>query len=205
MFSVNAKIRNIEKFWKEIRTSDDRVEKAGINAVKIELYRLRTALQQYILAGPKGPPMRQISQLSRAYQAAFGSKLWSKTGFPTPGRTDPALRALAIPVRYEAKKIGDKLRGRVGVIKTKSVSSSWRKILHKQQTGFTVPLTEELREYFATFPPEIGGKPIFFKEEKTHLTVPPRKIIGPFWRKQQGIAYANIKRNFEAKMAGKFV
>lgn len=205
MFKIQAKIKNIEKFWKEIRTYDDRVEKAGINAVKIELYRLRTELQLYLISLPGGPPMKEISKLSREYQAAFGSKLWGKTAIPKPNRDDPALRAIAIPVRYETKKIGDKLRGRVGVTKDKSVSASWRKILFKQTEGFKVPLTDELREYFATFPPEIGEKPIFFREEKKYLNVPPRKIIGPFWRKQQGIAYANIKRNFDAKMAGKYV
>lgn len=198
MFKIQAKIKNLQSFYKQIKGYDDRVEKAGIHAVRIELYRLKTALQQYILGGPKGPPMQDISQLSRQYQADYGSKLWSKTGFPRPGMTDPALRAIAISVRYETKKIGDKLRGRVGIIKNKSVSSSWRKILFKQQHGFNVPLTKELREYFAN----LG---VFFKKEKKSLTVPPRKIIGPFWRKQQGIAYSNIKQNFEAKMSGKYV
>lgn len=198
MMKIRASIKNLQGFYKKIKTYDDRVGKAAQAAVRIEGYRLKTSLEQEILRGPKGPPMRHISQLSRQYQADYGSKLWQKTGFPRPGMTDPPLRAMAIPVKYEAKQMGDKFRLRVGVVKNKSVSSSWRKILHKQQEGFTVSLTKELREYFAN----LG---VFFKKEKTHLTVPPRKIIGPFWKRQQGVAYANIKKNFEAKMAGKFV
>lgn len=198
MFKIQAKIKNLQGFYKQIKGFDDKVDRAAQASVRIEGYRLKTSLEQYILRGPEGPPMREISQLSRQYQAAFGSKLWSKTGFPRPGMSDPALRAMAIPVRYEAKKMGDNLRVRVGVVKNKSVSSSWRKILHKQQTGFQISLTQELREYFAN----LG---VFFKKEKQSLTVPPRKIIGPFWRKQQNVAYANIKRNFETKMAGKYV
>lgn len=214
MIGIKTKIKNLNKFYRELKTFDDRIEKARIDAVKIEGYRLKTALQQEILSGAPGgkhfAPMRRISQLSRKYQAMYGSRLWDKTGIPKPGMTDPALRALAIPVRYEAKKMGDNFRVRVGYVKSKGVSESWRKIAHKQQTGFTVPLTPLVRQAFATWPRKLaqpGHKPkgIYFPPEKTHLRVPARSIIGPFWRRQQSIAYANIKHNFEAKVMGKYV
>ena len=214
MFTIRAKLKNINKFYKEIKGYDNKISKARINAVKIEGYRLKLALQQELLAGTPGgqkfPPMRRISQLSRQYQAMHGSRLWDKTHIPKPGMDDPALRALAIPVRYEAKKMGDDYRVRVGYVKSKGVSESWRKIAYKQQEGFTVPLTPLVRKAFATWPRMIaqeGHKPksIYFPKEKTHLRVPSRQIIGPFWRRQQNIAYHNIKRNFEAKMAGKHV
>ena len=214
MIGIQAKIKNINKFYRDLKTYDDRINKARINAVKIEGYRLKLALQQEILAGAPGgkpfSPMRRISQLSRQYQAMYGSRLWDKTHIPKPGMTDPALRALAIPVRYEAKKAGDNFKVQVGYVKAKGVSDSWRRIAYKQQTGFTVPLTPLVRQAFATWPRKMaqaGHKPkgIYFPKEKTHLRVPGRDIISSFWRRQQNIAYHNIKRNFEAKVMGKYI
>lgn len=214
MINIKASIRNINKFYREIKNYDDKVYKASINAVKIEGYRLKQSLQSELIAGAPGgakfSPMRRISQLSRQYQAIYGSRLWDKTAIPKPGMDDPALRALAIPVRYEAKKTNESFKVQVGYVKQKSVSDSWRKIAVKQQEGFTVPLTPLVRKAFATWPrlmAQEGHKPkgIYFPKDKTSLRVPPRRIIEPFWRKQQLVAYANIKKNFEAKMAGKYV
>lgn len=214
MIAIKTKLKNLEKFRKEIRNYDDKVYKAAINAVKIEGYRLRQLLQSQIIGGAPGgkgfAPMRRISQLSRQYQAEYGSRLWNKTSIPKPGMDDPALRALAIPVRYEVQKGEEKFKVKVGILKNKAISDSWRKIAYKQQTGFTIPITPLLREAFATWPLKMaraGRKPhgIFFPPEKTHLVVPPRDITRPFWRQQQNRVYANIKRNFDLKMANKYI
>jgi hypothetical protein len=214
MIDIKVKIKNISKFYKQLRDYDDKVYKAGIIALKIEGFRLRRKLQQQLLSGAPGgkqfSPMRHISQLSRQYQAIYGSRLWDKTSIPKPGMTDPALRALAIPIRYNTQQLAEKFKIQVGVLKDKRTSASWRKIMHRQQTGFTVPLTPLVRKAFATWPKKFAqpghkGEGIYFSESKTHLVVPPRDIIGAFWLQQQTVAYSNIKANFEAKMRGEYV
>lgn len=213
MFNVRVAFKNIQKFKKEIRDYEKKVFRAASSAAKIEGFRLRELLQWDIIRGAPGDqpfrPMRRISQLSRKYQAIYGSRLWDKTKIPSPSFDAPALRALAIPIRYEAKEYPEKIKVKVGILKNKATSNSWRKIAYKQQEGFKVELTALVRKAFATWPLKLaeGGKPhgIYFPKHKTHLNVPARPVIEPFWRKYQRIAYRNIKKNFELKMAGKYV
>jgi len=211
--NIKIAFKNIQKFKQDIRNYEKKVYRAASSAAKIEGFKLRELLQWEIITGTPGgqpfKPMRRISKLSRKYQAIYGSRLWDRTKIPAPHFEAPALRALAIPVRYEAKEYPEKIKIKVGILKDKTTSGSWRKIAYKQQEGFKVELTPLVRKAFATWPLKLAetGKPhgIYFPKSKTHLNVPARPVIEPFWRKYQKIAYQNIKKNFEQKMAGKYV
>lgn len=213
---IQAVIKNMKKFQADIKREDQRTYKNSITATKIEGYRLKNVLSEEIIAGRPGgqafKAMRKISQLSRQYQAMYGSKLWRRTKIPAPQMGDPPLRSLAISgnVRYKFVRQEEQFSAKVGFLKKRSGKSTWQRIAQRQQEGFTIPLTDKLREAFATWPKKMASagkasKGIYFPKEKTHLVVPPRNVIEPFWRKYQRKAYENIKRNFEAKMAGKRV
>lgn len=47
-----------------------------------------------------------------------------------------------------------------------------------------------------------GRKPFLLKKSTASLRIPSRRIIEPFWWAHQARALANIRRNFEQKMAG---
>jgi len=215
MLNVKAKVKNYPQFKKDLKKDEDRTYKAAMDAARIVGYWLKNRLQKEIIEGaPGGQPFRQlsyVSKISRRWESLYGSQLWGRTNIPHS--PDSPLRALAIPIRYEAQQFPDKMRVRVGVTKFKGVSGSWRKIFYKQQEGFSMVVErrehfrkmqyETIRQYFYRIPPEIGEEKIAFK--KLYLHVPPRKIIDPFWRKYQKPAYQKIKESFEAKMAGKRV
>ena len=106
--------------------------------------------------------------------------------------------------RYKVRKgdRGDTLI-KVGFLKGTTKKSKWiRAAVFKQQEGTQIPLDEKIREYFLTFPPKIGARPIGFSKGTTHLSLPRRPIIEPFMRRYQNVILKNVEKNFDILQAG---
>lgn len=206
---IKAAIKNLKKFKRDIRAFDKHQKKAYIDAVKIESYRLRTQLRNEYQEGmAHWPHMREISKISRAYQLAWGAipptarksaiRTYPGSGIAPPGEDAPATYGLAVPIRYKVTTKENKTLAEIGFVG--KISKSWKRIAWKQQEGFSVPLTEELRAYFRDAGLRMRGRPIVFSKETKRLSIPGRESIRPFWRANKQKAWENIKAVYERKM-----
>lgn len=203
---IKTAIKNLQKFKKDIVAFDKAQKRAYVNAVKIEAYRLRTQLRNEYQKGMTGwPPMKEISKLSRAYQLAYGVKgpagghaitTYPGSGIPAPDYEAPPTYGLAVPIRYKVTKSGNKTLAEIGVMTKGKTSKSWQRVAWKQQEGFKIPLTDELREYFYNVGMKMRGEPIGFSPNTKQLTIPSRESIRPFWQRNKGAAWNHIKSNY---------
>ncbi len=191
-------IKNWSEFQRDLDKAESGRQKAAETAVKVEMYRLKSALAADLKSGGAGAsrfaPLKVVSR-------------------GTNTKRKPLSR-LAAGVRYEVKNTGkDQTSYRVGFTGPQS-SKSWMRIAHSAQDGGTV--SPDKKTFGSTIRKlwiKIGadykkgrGKAIakyfFLRKSTTQLVLPPRPIIDPFWKANQSTAQRNIMSNFERKMKG---
>jgi hypothetical protein len=197
MPGVKMVFRNLAELQQDLKAYDGIRKKAGVTAIKVELFRLRKILQgelkQGQVAGRSFAPLQVVSRGTRP--------------------SKKPLAALAVAVRYNVVKEGDITHMSVGFDGPQS-SKSWRRIAHAVQEGGDISpdyhlFGSTLRRLWI----RIGGdykkgrgksiaKYFFLRKTTQKLHVPARPIIAPFWEAQQATATSNIISNFDKKMKG---
>ena len=173
---------NIASVLHEIERWDERKGKAAVAAAKVEGFRLKGLLAAELRAGsPGGAPLPDLSVIAKGR-----------------GRRKP-LAKLARVVRYRATGATVRVGFLPGML-----SASWLRIAQQQQEGFSAP-AEKYRTYFHRLGRKYKGATAQYfhlRRSTTTLQTPARPIIGPFWAAHEAATVANIRRNWERKMAG---
>jgi hypothetical protein len=183
-----------------LKRERDHARKSQATAIKVEGYRARKLLIKEIRAGsPGGRPFAPLAEVSKAYK---GNYLQGRRGY---SRRRKALRRSADVVRYH---ITDKDPFTMAIGWTgPRVSKSWKRIMQKQQKGFTANIDEATVRYWAS----LGGKLsrrsprrkyYFLKKTTRKSRTPARPIIDPFFKQYQDDMLRNIRENFRRKMRG---
>ena len=218
--------------WKNFKAIHDKLGKYDAKRVKnaqtatrVEGFRLMKAMIREVKAGaPGGRSFNPLTILARKVGGSSVSrgrvparKRFTKL-FSTMKASPGYLKGVP-PIRYNAHKLGGKFNVSVGFItfrKTSiatgdviknTLSKSWQRIMTRQQEGFTVPVFERDRRFFAAVGASMPKrsrlrKYFFLKKSTTQFKIPANPIIDPFWNAHRDEAQRNIISNFERKMKG---
>jgi hypothetical protein len=195
--SARFVFRNLAEIKRDLDKWDGKRRPVAETAIRVELFRLRKTMQSELrqgqIAGAAFTPLRVVSRGTRASKKPLSS--------------------LAVAVRYNVEKQGDKTHMSVGFDGPQS-SKAWRRIAHRVQEGGEIDA--DMHVFGSTLKKlwrRIGGdykkgrgktiaKYFFLRKDTTRLQVPGRKIIEPFWDKNSAETEKNIVSNFERKMRG---
>jgi hypothetical protein len=195
--SARFVFRNLAEIKRDLDTWDSKRRPVAETAIRVELFRLRKTMQgdlrQGTIAGTAFAPLRVVSRGTRA--------------------SKKPLAALAVAVRYNVEKQGDKTHMSVGFDGPQS-SKAWRRIAHRVQEGGEI--AADMHYFGSTLRKlwrRIGGdykkgrgrsvaKYFFLRKDTTRLQLPGRKIIEPFWDRHAKETERNVVSNFHRKMHG---
>lgn len=184
---------------KAIDREEQALRKAQLNAVKTEGFSLRMTLMQAIRMSTPAPgsTLKELSIIARTLNRKSGIR-----------QHRPLLR-LAGGVTYQVNEASGEMR--VGFTQR---SPFWvRRAAERQQAGFTIPVTDKMRHYFAargaerrekrTWKGRRLGNPLMLRYSTRRLIVPPRPIIAPFWESEKNKSEVRIRRNFRLISRGR--
>ena len=167
---------------------------------------------------PGGRRLAPLTNLAR-----FGGS--ARRGYKSQLRRKPFSR-MHYGIRYNFDDGRGGFEARFGFIGgPERVHDFFRDMAEKHEKGFTKVVTPAQRRYFARMGSARAGwqgnggyskaygrnmesmaasgeRPLFIRETTRSFHTPGREITKPFWRKHRVEARGNIKRNFNAKMAG---
>ena len=213
-------VKDLPKVLKSIDAMNEARVKAGVNAAKIEGYRLMLLLRDEIRRGaPGGRTFAPLSHLAR--------RVTGKTRQPI-NRT--ALRRLALGVKYDGivengrisvkvgflsgihvkrfnRKTGEQLFHVDGTAKIRNIhNTTWRRIAKNVQEGGTFPVTRYARLWGITYGAQLKkrkapeAKYYFLRKSTKFFVQPSRPIIDPFWRAYSARIAGNIRYNWVIQM-----
>lgn len=196
---ANFIVKNLKQFQQALQKADKDRIKAAQTAVKIEGFRLSKALKADIRSGAPG---------GRAF-----SPLSTIASIRRHGKNKSPLFRLAIPVRYRVDYQGGNMTMQIGYInpgKGKGLSKSWQRLAMLHQAGGKIPVTEDMRKALAAIGAHMKrnkanrskANVFFLKPTTTHINIPARPIIEPFWDAHKQETEQNIVTNFYRKMQG---
>lgn len=192
-------VKNLKQFQQALEKADKDRIKAAQTAVKVEGFRLSKELKDEIRSGSPGG--RSFSPLS----AIASMRRYGKNKSP--------LFRFAIPVRYRVNYQNGAMSMDIGFVdpsKGARISKSWVRLAQLHQAGGKLPVTEDMRKGLAAVGARMKrGKAnrskahvFFLKPTTTHVDIPARPIIDPFWDAHKHEAENNIALNFYRKMRG---
>lgn len=199
---VNAAgISNLQALLPQVTAQSKR---ALADAIRGEAFALRESLKNNIRFGAPSPsaPFKPLSIIARSVRRRR-----------TMGIRHPLpLLKLASAVTYYVKA-DENYTVKVGFPKEYGKTPLWaRQAALLQQTGFTRPVTQRMREMFAGQGERRKGsrsrkqqtisRALFLKKTTTVLKTPPRPIIAPFWEHSKRNVTSQIIAKFRLKMAG---
>ena len=191
---VSIQLRGAERVIQEVNQLHDKAGRAIQVAVRREAFLLRNKLKREIKTGAPGGS--QFDGLTRMARRRRGRGSWLP---------DQPLARLANPIRYD---VLSKNPLAISVGWTENTPKSVRRIVERQQKGFTSPVTNLRERYFRHRGSELPKRSqfrryFFLRKSTTRFTTPARPVIDPFWNAERDSAISNIRRNFRAKMAGR--
>ncbi len=193
-------VRNMREFQHQLKAADDDRRKAGEVAVRVEAYRLKRLMSKEIRQGAPGgdrfAPLRTVTRRG--------------------GRSRKPLNFLARIVRYWVLPNNQVKTFSVGFsnMSSDAISRSAFNLAMFHTMGGSVSLSSGRYKGLRSFWARIGKrlrdsgktkritKYFFLKKMTTHLEVPARPIVEPFWDKHEYDAERNIVSNFNRKMRG---
>ena len=190
----------VKALQRDLEAYDKKRIKAYQTAVKVEGFRLAKSLKDEIKSGsPGGRAFSPLSQIAtkRRYR----------------NKKKPPLYRLAVPVRYRADYHDGRMDFSIGFVdphKGPKLSKSWKRLAQLHQAGGKIPVTPDIRKAFISIAAGMQKKKntrnqsnvFFLKKTTTHMDIPARPIIEPFWDAHKKDAERNIVLNFHRKMAG---
>ena len=184
---------------KDLKEADALRVKAGRNAVSVEGFRLMRLLQKEIKAGaPGGRKLSPLTEIARVIGSSGAEH-----------KNNPLYTAFH-GIRYGASKGTGDYTFSLGAVEGKS-SSTWVKIIRKQQEGFEFPVDDSMRGFLRRIGSELKGskgrakgkaKFFFLLPGTTQFKIPPRDIVDAFWSAHQAGVMARIQSNYERKLRG---
>jgi hypothetical protein len=187
---IEVQIKGAAALAKALNAASQEENKALETAIRVSGYRLRKTLQQEIRSGaPGGQRFAPLSLMARKR---------GKSAKRSP------LRRLATAVRYHVTR--DPFSMAVGWVGPR-VSKSWKRIAEEHQKGFTIPVTDPMREYLAQRGARLGKRSrfrrVFFLRASTReFQVPARPILDPFWERHREAVWRQIRRDYRRKLRG---
>ena len=184
---LDVKMIGLSNLQKTLKAANKEERKALNTAIKVQGFQTRKELQAQIRKGAQFEPLTHI--------AKYAGK-----------RKSRPLKSLAKALRYEIPQ-KDPIEMHVGWVGSKT-SKSWKRIAEKQQKGFKVRITDEMRAFFrsrlrkeSTVPKRAQQ---YFKVRKSteYLETPARPIIDPFWEKNKERIFRNVAKNWARKIRG---
>ena len=197
-----AVVKGTRKVTQFVKAEKKKHRRSLNTAIKVEGYRLRTLLIKEMKAGAPGgvafAPLRVISRSFRGNQMS-GSR-YRYTQYRKP------LRRSVEAIRYDVQD-KDPIRMAIGWTGSK-VSKKWKRIMEKQQEGFSAPISEGMGQFWRAKGAKLSKRSKnrnyhFLKRSTKRGRTPARPIIEPFWRAHKDEAAKNIRRNFLRKLQGK--
>ena len=190
----------VKALQRDLEAYDKKRIKAYQTAVKVEVFRLSKSLKDEIKSGsPGGRAFSPLSQIAtkRRYR----------------NKKKPPLYRLAVPVRYRTDYRDGQMSVSLGFVdpyKGPKLSKSWKRLAQLHQAGGKIPVTPDIRKAFIAIAAGMQKKKntrnqsnvFFLKQSTTHMDIPARPIIEPFWNAHKRDAEQNIVANFHRKMAG---
>lgn len=200
---------NYAQFERDWTHSTKAIDKAASSAVKTVAYRTMQDLRRDIRQGKAGSnvfrPLREISRNPAMRQSFYARGGGSYGRIP---RNRP-LWMLQKVTRYQVKENRETLFAyEVGFVGP-SISSNWKEIAMRQQSGNTYPVTDALKKklkYIGAALKKKGDPTYILYFLKTQqMTLPPRDIIDPFFEANRGRIIELIRQRFEQKLRGEWI
>jgi hypothetical protein len=190
---ISVTIRGANKLMRDIDRWHFQNEKALQIAIRKEAFNLRSQLKKEIKAGaPGGMHFEGLSYMARR-------RRYRKSWLP-----NKPLSRLAAPIRYDVVSNNPFA---IAVGWTNKTPMSVRKIVTRQQRGFTSRVSERRESYFRHRGGELSERSknrryFFLRKSTQSFRTDPRPIMEPFWARHKMGAMRNIRLNFRRKMRG---
>jgi len=185
---------------KDLREADAARVKAGRNAVSVEGFRLMRLLQAEIRAGaPGGRKFQGLTEIAKMIGSS-GAK----------HKNSPLYTAFHA-IRYLSNKLSGDFTFSLGAVEGKT-SSTWIKIMKRQQEGFDYPVDDSMRSFLKRIGAGLKGartknargaaKYFFLLPSTTQFRIPARDVVDAFWSGHRAEVMPNIQNNYERKLRG---
>jgi len=199
MSTAKFVVKNLRKFKTDLERADKKRVKAAETATRVEAFRLMKELKAELReSAPGGRRLDPLSEIAkrRRYGAA---------------KNKGPLYRMAIPVRYRIDRVAGNFMATFGIVDPKKgpgLSKSWKRLARIHQSGARMAIDQEMRKGLLAMGRRLkkrgdpAAKYFFLKPGTTHIDIPARPFIDPFWRAHRARAEHNIARNFMRKLRG---
>ena len=225
---------NMVNFEREFKADGEFAQKASKDAAKIESFRLMRLMRKEIRQGaPGGNKFKDMRVISKATQSRmWGPTYGAKKGILSA--IDKPLYMLSKVAEYRVADKGLPFHTEIGFLGYR-FSNTWKNIAMKQQTGQTIPVPGGYKKMLryaggtlkrlekkydskyvttANIEAESKGrgfsrmadwKYFFLRKGTTSFVIPSRDIVDSFRAAHLAEIAPNIRRNFEEKMAQRWI